>query len=166
MSEQNKVFKVQKTVPGNVLFVLHPVSNPMLTKEIYLTDRRPAQFLPLDWALGVFIDNGNYALYKKGVFTFDRNEELVKEAYNAGVYFDEILDFKPVKENNEEVILAILKTGNRASIDKAIKEYGVENVKKVAIAYVDVLNTGVVRMLENIFKVQLVIDNEIIEPQQ
>lgn len=162
MSEQ-KVFKIKKTVPGSVLFILHPISNPMLTKQIYLTDRNPMQFLPLDWALGVFMDDGNYKLYKKGMFTFENNDELVKAAFEAGVYFDEQLDFTPAREDNEKVILSILKSGNRSSIDKAIKDYGSESVKKVAIAYVEELNTGVVRMLENIFKIQLVIDNEVVE---
>ena len=99
-----KVFKIKKTTPGNVLFILHPVSNPMLTKEVYLTDRRPFQFLPTDWALGIFMDDGNYRLYKKGMFTFENNDELVKAAYEAGVYFDEQLDFTPVKEDNEKEI--------------------------------------------------------------
>ena len=162
MSDQ-KVFKIKKTVPGSVLFIVHPVSNPMLTKQIYLTDRNPIQFLPLDWALGIFMDDGNYKLYKKGMFTFEHNDEIVKEAFKAGVYFDEALDFTPAKENNEELIFSVLKGGNRASIDKAIKDYGSENVKKVAIAHVDELNTGVVRMLESIFKIQLVIDNEVVE---
>lgn len=162
MSEQ-KVFKIKKTVPGNVLFILHPISNPMLTKEIYLTDRRPFQFLPMDWALGIFMDDGNYRLYKKGMFTFENNDELVKAAYEAGVYFDEHLDFVPVKEDNEKEILAILKSGNRASIDKAIKDFGRDLIIKVAASNVDSLSTGVVRMLESLLKVQLVIDNEVVE---
>lgn len=162
MSDQ-KVFKIKKTTPGNVLFILHPISNPMLTKEIYLTDRRPFQFLPMDWALGIFMDDGNYRLYKKGMFTFENNDELVKAAYEAGVYFDEHLDFVPVKEDNEKEILAILKSGNRASIDKAIKDFGRDLIIKVAASNVDNLSTGVVRMLESLLKVQLVIDNEVVE---
>lgn len=162
MSDQ-KVFKIKKTTPGNVLFILHPISNPMLTKEIYLTDRRPFQFLPMDWALGIFMDDGNYRLYKKGMFTFENNDELVKAAYEAGVYFDEHLDFIPVKEDNEKEILAILKSGNRASIDKAIKDFGRDLIIKVAASNVDNLSTGVVRMLESLLKVQLVIDNEVVE---
>ena len=160
---ETKVFKIKKTTPGNVLFILHPVSNPMLTKEVYLTDRRPFQFLPTDWALGIFMDDGNYRLYKKGMFTFENNDELVKAAYEAGVYFDEQLDFTPVKEDNEKEILAILKSGNRASIDKAIKDFGKEMIIKVAASNVDGLNTGIVRMLESLLKVQLVIDNEVVE---
>lgn len=162
MSEQ-KVFKIKKTVPGSVLFILHPISNPMLTKEIYLTDRRPSQFLPLDWALGVFMDDGNYRLYKKGMFTFENNDELVKAAYDANVYFDEHLDFVPVKEDNEKEILAIIKSGNRASIEKAISSYSRDLIIKIAAANVNDLNTGVVRMLESMLKVQLVIDNDIVE---
>jgi len=159
MSEP-KVFKIKKTIPGNVLFILHPVSNPTLEKEIYLTDRRPSMFLPLDWALGIFLDDGNYRLYKKGVFTFENNEELVQAAYEAGVYFDEHLDFTPVKEDNEKTILGILQSGNRASIEKSVKDYGKELIIKVAAANVDSLSTGVVRMLESVLKVQLVIDND------
>lgn len=162
MSDQ-KVFKIKKTTPGNVLFILHPISNPMLTKEIYLTDRRPFQFLPMDWALGIFMDDGNYRLYKKGMFTFENNDELVKAAYEAGVYFDEKLDFTPVKEDNDKEILAILKSGNRASIDKAIKDFGRDLIIKVAASNVDNISTGVVRMLESLLKVQLVIDNEVVE---
>jgi hypothetical protein len=43
-----KFFKLQKAVPGNIIFTLHPVSNPALTKEIYLTNRQPSVMLPAD----------------------------------------------------------------------------------------------------------------------
>ena len=57
MSEAIKTFTIKKTVPGSVLFILSPLSNQALKKEVYLTERMPQQFLPLDWALGIFFDN-------------------------------------------------------------------------------------------------------------
>ena len=82
INEAPKIFKLQKTVPGNVLFTLHPVSNPVLAKEIYLTNRQPSVMLPADWALGVFASDGLYTMYQKGVFTFDNNKALAKLAFH------------------------------------------------------------------------------------
>lgn len=164
MSEvEQKVFKIKKTIPGNVLFILHPVSNPLLTKEIYLTDKRPFQYLPLDWAMGIFVDDGNMKLYEKGMFTFENNDELVKAAYAKGYYFGEVLEFTPAKEDNEKEILAILMSGNRQSINKAITDNGKDMIIQVAAAHINELNTGVVRMLEGMLKVQLTIDNDMVE---
>ena len=160
MSEQTKVFKLKKVTPKNVIFALHPLSNPSLSRKIILSDRNPYQMLPLDWALGVFNDDGIYSLYKKGYITFDKNEELVKEAYLAGAYFSEVLEFEPSKEEQPDKILAILKGGNRSAIEKAIKDFGQDVVKSVATEHVKDLSMGVVGMLENIFKCQLVIDGE------
>lgn len=155
-----KVFKIKKTVPGDILFVVHPLSNMQLSRTVYLTDRNPVQVLPLDWALGIFVDNGNYNMYKEGYFTFEDNEAAVKAAYENGAYFDDKLDFTPVRENHEEVIFTVLKSGNRANIENAIKNYGEDQVRNVAIMHVNDLSTGVVKMLEGIFHVQLVVDGD------
>ena len=160
MSETNtiKVYKMKKVIPGDLLIILHPLSNPMISREVFLTDRNPNQMLPLDWALGVFMDNGIYNMYKNGIFTFENNEALVKAAYEAGAYFDEALDFVPVKEDNSKIIFEILSSGNRAKIIKAIDDYGKESVLAVAIDKVESLSTGVVQLLESILKVQLTMD--------
>lgn len=160
MSETNtiKVYKMKKVIPGDLLIVLRPLSNPMISREIFLTDRNPNQMLPLDWALGVFMDNGIYNMYKNGMFTFENNEALVKAAYEAGAYFDEALDFVPVKEDNSKIIFEILSSGNRAKIIKAIDDYSKESVLAVAVDKVESLSTGVVQLLESILKVQLTMD--------
>ena len=160
MSETNtiKVYKMKKVIPGDLLIIFHPLSNPMISREVFLTDRNPNQMLPLDWALGVFMDNGIYNMYKNGIFTFENNEALVKAAYEAGAYFDEALDFVPVKEDNSKIIFEILSSGNRAKIIKAIDDYGKESVLAVAVDKVESLSTGVVQLLESILKVQLTID--------
>ena len=160
MSETNtiKVYKMKKVIPGDLLIMLHPLSNPMISREVFLTDRNPNQMLPLDWALGVFMDNGIYNMYKNGIFTFENNEALVKAAYEAGAYFDEALDFVPVKEDNSKIIFEILSSGHRAKIIKAIDDYGKESVLAVAIDKVESLSTGVVQLLESILKVQLTMD--------
>ena len=160
INEAPKIFKLQKTVPGNVLFTLHPVSNPALAKEIYLTNRQPSVMLPADWALGVFASDGLYTMYQKGVFTFDNNKALAKLAYDQSLFFSEDLDFTPIESNNVEIIKNILKTGNRKGIEDAIEKYTKERVKEVAISCVKELSMGVVNMLEGIFHVQLVVDGE------
>ena len=160
INEAPKMFKLQKAVPGNVLFTLHPVSNPSLAKEIYLTNRQPSVILPADWALGVFASDGVYAMYQNGVFTFDNNKALAKLAYDQSIYFSEDLDFTPIDSNNVEIINSILKTGNRKAIDDAIEKYSKERVKEIAISCVKELSMGVVSMLEGIFHVQLVVDGE------
>lgn len=153
-----KAFRMKKVIPNDLILIVHPFSNPQLSKTIRLTNRNPYQVLPLDWALGIFMDDGNYNLYKKGYITFDHNDALVKAAYEAGAYFDDKLDFTPAKEDNEKVVLASLMGGNRAKILATIKEFGENLVKQVAIAHRDELNAGVVNMLENILKIQLFID--------
>ena len=157
-----KTFTIKKTVPGSVLFTLSPISNQTLKKEIYLTSRMPQQVLPLDWALGIFLDNSIYSLYKQGVFTFNDNEGVVKAAIEAGVYFDESLDFTRVKEDITPKILKVLKSGVRADIIKVIKEYGDDLVKNVVIQHANDLTTGVISMLENHWHIQLTMDGDAI----
>lgn len=157
-----KTFTIKKTVPGSVLFTLSPISNQTLKKEIYLTSRMPQQVLPLDWALGIFLDNSIYSLYKQGIFTFNDNDAVVKAAQEAGVYFDETLDFTPVKEDSTPKILKVLKSGVRADILKAIKDYGDDLVKNVVIQYANDLTTGVIGMLENHWHIQLTMDGDAI----
>lgn len=155
-----KVFKLKKTTPNDVVFVLHPLSNQSLSKTVVLTERNPYQMLPVDWALGMFINDGLYSLYKNGYVTFDNNEELVKAAYEAGAYFSDVLDFIPSKEEDMDKIFKVLQAGNRSAIMDAIKTYGNDNVKNVAIKNANNLSVGVVNMLEQIFKCQLIIDGE------
>ena len=152
--------KITKTRPGNLLFILHPISNLQMSKEIYLTDRSPSMTLPLDWALGIFLDDGVYRLYQGGHFTFSDNDALVKAAYEAGVYFGEVLDFEPATSDNSGKILEILKAGNRKKIEDAMKLYGDDVVKAVTFAHASELSVNVVRMLEDLFKVQLTLDGE------
>lgn len=162
MSETVKTFTLKKTVPGSVLFTLSPMSNQSLRKEIYLTSRMPQQTLPLDWALGIFLDNSLYNMYKQGVFTFNDNAGVVQAARDAGVYFDETLDFTPAAEDVTPKILKVLKSGIRNDITKAIKEYGDDLVKNVVIQNANELTTGVINMLENHWHVQLTMDGDTI----
>lgn len=158
MSNQN--FTIIKTVPGTVLFSLRPISNPSLQRLIKLTAKNPKQALPVDWAMGVFADPGVYSLYESKAFTFDDNEGAVKMAFKQGVYFDDKLDFEPAPQDLTNVIFSILQGGNRAAILKSIEDYGNDLVKDVAIAKANDLTQSVIRMLENIFKIQLTIDGE------
>lgn len=158
MSNQN--FTIIKTVPGTVLFSLRPISNPSLQRLIKLTAKNPKQALPVDWAMGVFADPGVYSLYENKAFTFDDNESAVKMAFEQGVYFDDKLDFEPAPQDLTNVIFSILQGGNRAAILKSIEDYGNDLVKDVAIAKANDLTQSVIRMLENIFKIQLTIDGE------
>ena len=158
MSEAIKTFTIKKTVPGSVLFILSPLSNQALKKEVYLTERMPQQVLPLDWALGIFLDNSLYSMYKQGIFTFNDNKGIVQAAREAGVYFDEVLDFEPVQDDITPKILKVLKSGVRGDILKTIKEYGDDLVKNVVIQYANDLTTGVVQMLENHWNIQLTMD--------
>ena len=160
MSEM-KTFTIKKTIPGSVLFTLSPLSNQSLRKEIYLTSRMPQQALPEDWALGIFLDNSLYDMYKKGIFTFNDNKGVVEAARQAGVYFDEVLDFTPAESDSTVKILKVLKSGVRADILKAIKDYGDSLVKDVVITHANDLTTGVINMLENHWHIQLTMDGNI-----
>lgn len=155
-----KNFQIIKTVPGTVIFNLHPISNPVLSRRVMLTNQNPKQSLPLDWALGIFADAGAYSLYQNKSFTFDNNEAIVKAAFENGVYFDDKLDFEPAQLDRTETIFAVLKGGNRQAILKLIDEEGSDAVKDVAIAKADNLTNGVNKMLESIFKIQLTVDGE------
>ena len=67
MSEevQRKSFRMKKLIPGALIITIHPFSHPELSKTIHLTDRNPFQVLPLDWAFGIFMDDGLYSMYKR-----------------------------------------------------------------------------------------------------
>lgn len=160
MSENMITFKITKTTPGTVLFRLSPVSNNTISRVVRLTDRNPHQVLPLDWALGIFVDNEVYSLYQHGAFTCNDNDGLAKAAYTAGVYFDDKLDFTPVKEDYVNTIADILIKGERSAIMNAVKQYGNDKVKAVAIANAKNLTHGVIQMLENLFHIQLTLDGE------
>lgn len=163
MSENIKNYRLTKTTPNNVLFLLHPVSNPMLTRKVLLTNRQPSIVVPQDWALGIFAQEDCYSLYRAGKITFDDNASITRAAYEAGVYFDELLDFTPATVSRTAEILKILESGNRSLILKSIEDYGAEAVKEVAIVNIQNLKQGVVNMLEAALKVQLVVDNDIAE---
>ena len=154
-----KTFTIKKTIPGSVLFILSPLSNQSLKKEIYLTSRMPQQILPEDWALGIFLDSSLYDMYKKGIFTFNDNDGVVKAAREAGVYFDEVLDFTPTEDNTGK-ILKVLKRGVRSDILNAITNYGDDLVKDIVIKYANDLTTGVISMLENHWHIQLTMDGD------
>lgn len=156
MSEQQRVFKITKTTPNDVLFTISPFSNRQLVREVYLTRRNPSAFLPQDWVLGIFLDDGIYNMYKNGIFTFDDNKAVIAAAQEIGLYFDET-DFKEIKKDNTEIILNSLKSGNRQKIDECLKNYGNE-VKEVSIAYSKDLPAGVISLIENKFNIQLTLD--------
>lgn len=162
MSEnvQPKTFRMKKLVPGEVILAVHPFSNPELKKVVRLTKRNPYQVLPLDWALGIFMDTANYNLYKKGYITFENNEALVKAAYEAGAYFDDKLDFTPATEDNMDVIFQMVSSGNRAKLEEAVKKYGRDKVLSIVIEKREELSMGVVQMCEGFFKTQLIIDDQ------
>lgn len=156
----SKNYVLTKTTPNEVLFNLHPVSNMGLTRRIYLTKNNPKVALPEDWALGVFQDEGVYTMYKNGYFTFDDNESIAKAAYENGVYFDDKLDFEPASIDRDKIILEALHKGNRTEILSLVDKYGNGLVQDVAIANLGDLSQAVIKMLENILKVQLVVDGE------
>jgi len=158
--EKTKYYTLIKVTPNDVLFNLHPVSNISLTRRIVLNKDKTKQPLPLDWALGVFQDDGLYNMYKQGIFTFDDNDGIAKDAFEAGVYFDDKLEFTPAKPETSNEILVVLKSGNRANINKVIEKYGKEAIKEVAALHVNDLTQGVIGMLENVLNVQLVLDQQ------
>ena len=60
------------------------------------------------------------------------------------------------------VKLKVLKSGVRADILKAIKDYGDDLVKNVVIQHANDLTTGVIGMLENHWHIQLTMDGDAI----
>jgi len=156
--EEVKNFVLIKTTPGDVLFTISSISNPALKREIFLTKKHPQQPLPLDWALSIIADQSLYLMYKKGVFTFNDNESLAKIAYQQGYLFDEGFDFKPASVNDEKDILAALKMGTKSKIEAAIKDFGAEKVREVAVANLGGLTQNVIQVLEKTFNIQLVMD--------
>lgn len=159
ISTEKRNFVLSKKVAGDVFFTISPASNPSVTRQIYLTNRIPKQSLPVDWALGVFMNPGVYEMYKKGVFTFDDNKAIQKIAQENGVYFDDYeLDESETKDNSTE-ILKVIKSGNRSKIANAINTYGKNVVKDITIANVSSLPSGIVSLLEELLGIQLTINN-------
>ena len=155
---ETKQFILIKTTPNNVLFRLHSVNNPQLVRKIHLTDKHPQQPLPAEWALSVVADQRLFNMFKKGVFTFDKPDELAQLAYEKGYWFGEKFDFTPATKDDENLIFSILKVGNRAKIEEAVKKYGKGRVQDVAVAHLDDLTQNVIQLLEKLFGVQLIVD--------
>ena len=146
----NKRCTIIKTTPGNVLFYLSPVDNPAIRREIYLTDRHPRQAVPLSFALNAFYDNGVFALYRDGKFTFDDNDAIKQIALENGTYFESDYDkFVPAAATKEADLVKILTAGRRSEIQEAIKKYGKEELTAVAFSHRGELTDAVIHMLES-----------------
>lgn len=154
---EGKAFKITKAVPVRVCFSLSSFANPSVSKFIDLTHRKPSIVVPLDYALGLFTDEGNYKLLQKGIITVSNKEKLLKQAVEVGAIFDEI-ELPEVSEKDPVNILETLKAGKRSEIDAVIAKYGDDKVKQVAFAYKQELTQGVIAMLESKWKVQLSMD--------
>lgn len=155
---ETKQFMLIKTTPNSVLFTLRSVENPQLTREIYLTKNHPQQPLPAEWALSVIADQRLFKMFKKGLFTFDNPDELARLAYEKGYWFGEKFDFKPASKDDENLIFAILRAGNRTKIEETVKTFGKDRVQAVAIAHLNDLTQNVIQFLEKLFNVQLIVD--------
>ena len=156
---ENKIFTIKKSRPGNVLFKLASFSNPALQKEFFLTERLPQVKMPLDWALSIFIDEGVYSLLEQGYFTIENYEALIQAATEEGIYFGEELDIENTKDFQKD-ILDVLKKGKRAEILKITDTYGQERVQEVAFTHLSELTMSVIKVLEDLWKIQLKIDEE------
>ena len=155
---ETKQFMLIKTTPNSVFFTLRSVENPQLTREIYLTRSHPQQPLPAEWALSVIADQRLFSMFKKGIFTFDKPDDLALLAYEKGYWFGEKFDFTPATKDDENLIFAILKAGNRTKIEETVKKYGKDRVQAVAVAHLENLTQNVIQLLEKLFNVQLIVD--------
>lgn len=159
MSDIKPNFTIKKTTPNAVLFTVTSLES-QAKREVFLTNHQPQAALPYAFAMDIFFNPGNYALYKSGAFTFTDNEAAVKAAVEAGVYFSETLDFEPAKDNTITEIVNILKSGNRSKIVSAIEKYGKDKMISVVSANLDGLTQGVINMLEPLLGVQLTLDKD------
>jgi hypothetical protein len=96
-----------------------------------------------------------------GYITFDKNQELMKLAYDTGHYFDTELNFEPVKADHLEIIKQILLSGNTQQIIPLLNsDKSKRDVVSVATKYIKDLKVEVIRFLETNLKVQLSADGE------
>lgn len=153
---EKSAFTIIKTTPGNVMIKLHAIDNPGFSRLVYLTNRAPRQVLPVNFALDVFADPGNFATYKQGLFTFDDNEAIKQIAIERSYYFDSDYDkLVPAKITQEEDINNIIKSGVRSKVIEACSKYGGELVKQTAINHVSEYTMSVIKMCEDIWHIQL-----------
>ncbi len=146
----NKTIRMINTTPNLIIFNLSPYDNPANVRTIKLgaNNINKAIVMPISLALGVFTNSDVYRLFKKGYFTFSDVNELLTAAKEANLYFADELDFVPANEKTNDSILTLLKKGNRAAIEQAIKEYGKDKVMDVAKAHMAELSNGVSVMLQ------------------
>lgn len=157
-----KTIRMINTTPNLIIFKLSPYDNPSNVRVIKLGagNTNKAIVMPMSLALGVFTNDEVYRLYKKGYFTFDKNEELLKAAQEENLYFADELDFTPADQKTNETILIQLQKGNRSAIEGAIKEFGKDRVMDVARANLDKLTVGVKTVLEQTLKVSFSLSEE------
>lgn len=161
MSER-KTIKMINTTPNLIIFNLAPYDNPGNVRVIKLgaSNTNKAIIMPIELALGVFTDASAYRLYKKGYFTFDDNDFLLKEAQEAALYFADKLDFKPAAQDTNQTILTQLTKGSRAALEAAIKEHGKDRVIDVARANLASLTTNTKTILEQMLSVSFSLNED------
>lgn len=163
MSEQ-KIYRITKNIPSDLLLAISPLSNREITKTIYLTRKMPTANIPLDWILGIFLDDGLYSMYKKGYFSFDNDAEIIAAAKEANVFFDEddlklVINKKPEEKDFSKAILTTLKAGFRPKIEELFDKYDKEMVVSVASMNANQLPYAVIQMIEQKYGIQLIADN-------
>lgn len=156
----NEYFIVTKTVGGRVTFLIKN-DETQASLKVVLTPEQPSKRLPGSWAVNVFSTEDAYRMYKLGYFTFDRNEDLMRLAYESGHYFDTVLDFTPVKPDQLSIILEILKSGNKEAVKPfLISDKNKRDIVSLAVDHIKELKMDMVRFLEDALKIQLTTDGE------
>ena len=123
MSE-NKFFKIIKTTPNQVMFILHSISNPSLSKLIRLTDRIPEQTVPADWALDLFLN--------EEIWTKLNNSCALVFINSKKEYLEKLNETKPLTEKNDVALLVYEEIGSQLSKMCNIEVvYNGKDIKKI-----------------------------------
>jgi hypothetical protein len=158
--KDNDYFVITKTVGGRLTIqIVNDETQAVL--KVVLTPEQPSKRLPASWAVKIFSTERAYNAYKMGVFTFDRNDELRKLAYETGHYFDSELNFTPTSQDHMSALKAILIRGDSKALGPYMTtDKGKRDIVSVAVANLKDLKVEVVKYIEEQLKVQLTTDGE------
>lgn len=160
MSE-TKYSRILKLRPGHLrISLVNPVTQAKQTL-IFAADKKE-QILPVEWAALVFADtaSGAYKMFKNGYFTFDNVEPVQQYAIENGLMMGAV-DFQPRNPQYLDDILLALKSQSKAAIKPFLTAAHQENVARIARDNINSISHGMIKYLEDTFKISLTVENEV-----
>ena len=162
MSEERKFYTIRKTTPSHLIFSISSFDDPNKKITIDLTGLKPERRIAKEFAFGLLTDPSVLDLFRRKYFTIVEGKEFLKDATEAGAYFDDDelnqLVSNPAVDPTQELLTAFSKASFSNKYDEYEKKFGKDVILDVAAKNKDKLPLWTVQFLEKKLGVQLTLD--------